>query len=400
MLSEAKIRTLKPAQVRREIPDGKVPGLYYVLQPSGKSSWCVRYRFRGKPWKFTLAGVSSLKDAHRRAEEVRGRIARGENPAAEKASQRAPQPEADPDSFAAAVDVFLARYVTTHQNPKSARLTEHFLNAHVLPRWGDKRLQDIRRRDVHELMEAITDHGARVSANRTLSVLKTCWRFWISRDMAEWSPVQMIGKPTKERPRERVLTDDELRAVLGAVEGCGWPYVPIVKLLAATGCRRDEIAGLRWSEIDLDGGLIEIPSSRRKGGIAHSVPMSSMARATIEDLPRFESEWLFPARRGGGHFSGFVHAKRRLDELSGVQNWVLHDLRRSMATKMQGLGIRAEVIEKCLGHEQRGIQRTYQRHAFIPEMTTAFEAWAKYLDGLRHPGQGPANVVHLRTGAQ
>jgi integrase len=403
MLSEEKIRKLKPDRKRREIADGRVRGLYFIIQPSGATSWALRYRHNGIPRKFTLTGVSGIKDARKQAEEVRGEIARGDDPAAMKAIRRAPLPAvAAPESFAAAVEVFLARYVATRQNTRSAYETERLLRTKVLPLWGEKNLREIRKADVHALMDRIIDANAKVSANHVLSKLKTCWKFWIGRDMCELNPVAGIEKPIKQLARERVLADEEMLAILNAVDGCGWPYGPAVALLAATGCRRDEIAGLRWSELDFENGLIAIPSSRRKAGIAHTIPLSSMARAIIADLPRWgESEWVFPARpraggRGGQHFSGFSKNKLRLDQLSGVRDWTLHDLRRTMATRMQALGIRPEVIEACLGHERQGIIAVYQRHRFIPEMTAAFEAWARYLDGLRHPEQAPANVISLR----
>jgi integrase len=334
------------------------------------------------------------KEAERKARALRVAVDAGGNPALDKARKREPKPvvEADakpkaaPDTFGAATELFLTRYVATHQNPKTAYDTERLLSTLVLPHWSEKKLDEIRRPNVHALLDGIVDTGAKVRANRALTVLKCLWRFSISRGLTEFSPVQMLEKPTREVARDRVLSDAELIKILDAADDYGWPYGNIVALLAATGMRRTEIAGLKWSEVDLQAGLIAIPSNRRKGGIAaHTIPISSLVRTIIEGLPRHSSDRVFASHGKDGYYAGFGQAKPRLDKRCGVRNWRLHDLRRTMATKMQALGIKSEVVEACLGHTRQGIVAVYQRHNFLPEMAVAFEAWGKYLDALRHP---------------
>jgi integrase len=272
----------------------------------------------------------------------------------------------------------------------------------ILPRLGgERKLAEIKKPDIFALLDDVTDRSTGITANKTLVVLHAMWRFWAGRAIAEGNLISGIEKVVQEFPRDRVLDDAELLAILNGADRCGWPYGPIVQLLAATGCRRNEIAGLRWSEIS---ETITIPRTRRKGGVSLTIPVSSAVRAIIDGLPRFESQWCFPSqpRKGstGGHFNGWSQAKNRLDKFSGVTDWRLHDLRRTMATRLQSLGIRGEVIEAALGHQKQGIEGIYQRHNFLPEMAVAFEAWARYLDWLRHP-EGPAgeNVVRLRGGS-
>jgi integrase len=411
-LTEATLRSLKPEAARREIPDGKVPNLYLVMQPSGARSWALRYRHEGKPRKLTLDGMHGLQEARAWALELGGLVAKGEDPAGAKANARAAQraertaaeepAAADPDSVAAVVDLFLRRHVARVQNARSAAESRRLLDKFVLPAWRDRKLADIRRRDVHDLLDSIVDGGAPTSANRTLSLLKVLWSFALDREIASASPVAGFKPKHREEARDRVLSDGELVAIWRAADALDWPAAPIVKLLALTGQRRDEVAGMRWAEVDLDGRLWSIPPSRRKGGIPNRVPLSDAALAILEALPRFESDWVFPARpraggKGGGHFSGYSKAKARLDQLSGVTGWRFHDLRRTLATRAQK-HYRIEVVEAILGHisgSRAGIIGVYQLHKFEDETREALAWWARRLHGLLEPQAGEGNVVAL-----
>jgi integrase len=394
-LSEAKIRKLEPdPERRREYPAGG--GLYLVIQPSGVRSWAYRYRYRGRQVKLTL-NATTLKEAEKQAAIARGRIAKGEDPAGEKRAQRAPQPvivEADKDSFAAAVEVYLKRHVASHQNARSAAETERLLRTHVLPRWGERRLAEIRKRDVVELLDAIVDAGAPISANRTLSILQCAWKLWVDRDLTETNPVQVMKKPTPEVSRDRVLSDAEMVAILDAADEAEWRYSGIIKLMIATGLRRENIADLTRAEVDLANRQIV---KQQKGEILRITPLSTMAMDVIEALPRFAgSDRLFPARGHRGFFSGWSAAKVKLDKACGVKDWHPHDFRRVMGTRMQALGVPVEIVDRCLGHEQTGVRRIYLRHRYLAEMADAFQAWADYLGRLRNPETAPANVVQLR----
>src|SRR5262249_20754519 len=152
--------------------------------------------------------------------------------------------------------------------------------------------------------------------------------------------------------RDRVLSDAELLKVWRGGEQLGWPFGPITQLLILTGQRRNEVAGARWAEFDLEKRLWAIPRERRKGSVSQNVPLPEKALEILTELPRFGSDYVFPAQRGGrgGHVSGYSVAKRRLDQLSSVTGWRLHDLRRTIATGLQALGARLEVIEEVLGH--------------------------------------------------
>jgi integrase len=208
------------------------------------------------------------------------------------------------------------------------------------------------------------------------------------------SPCIGVTQPSKERPRERVLSDDELRRLWFASEAIGGPVGACIKLLLLTGQRRGEIAGLRWDE--LDGDTLALPAARMKGRAAHIVPLSTQAAAIIASMPK-----LVPGvpRRDGyvfgpspiGHFD---RIKRELDARVGeMPPWVTHDIRRSVASGMARLGVPVPTIEKILAHRSgtfAGIVGTYQRHSFLPEMAAALQKWADHVERL--VGGKPAKV--------
>jgi integrase len=258
--------------------------------------------------------------------------------------------------------------------------------------------------DVHELLDGVIERGAPVGANRTLVVLKSAWRWFMERDeRIQSSPVHAVSRPSREVARARVLEDGELVAIWNAVEQLGWPFSPIVRLLALTACRREEVGSARWSEFDLENRLWHIPAARRKHGIALTVPLSDAAMAILQELPRFTgTDLLFPAQLANRMspdrpFAGYGKCKRKLDEKSGVSGWVLHDLRRSCATGLGNLAVTSESIERVLGHEKKGVEKVYQRHPLLPERAAALQAWARHLQGLLNPAPESANVVPLRS---
>jgi integrase len=194
-----------------------------------------------------------------------------------------------------------------------------------------------------------------------------------------------------------VLDDKELRKVWLAADGLGHPYTGIVKLLILTGQRRSEISGLRWSEIDTDERVLHLPAARTKNGLAHDVPLSAPAQAIIADLPRIvDADPVFTVKRQP--VTGFSKAKERLDSASGVTDWTLHDIRRTVASGLQRLGVRLEVTEAVLNHRSgstAGIVGVYQRHDYADEKRTALEAWANHIDGLVSGKLAHNKVVHM-----
>ncbi len=199
-----------------------------------------------------------------------------------------------------------------------------------------------------------------------------------------------LPKPGTAVERDRVLSDAELAAVWKAAAEIGWPYGPALQLLALTGARREEIGALRWSEIH--GDKIELLGSRTKNGQPHTIALSTTAAAIIAKLPRIARSALVFTTTGKTPVDRWSHAKISLNEAAARMNnghalpdWRIHDLRRTVATGLQRLGIGLQVVESVLGHisgSRSGIVGIYQRHTYDAEKKAALEAWARHVDAI------------------
>jgi integrase len=417
-LTDTAIKALKPDVTRREIPDGKVGGLYYVVQPSGATSWALRYRHLGKPCKLTIGpGAIPLPDARDLAREALVKVARGENPAASKvaAKQAARVKEKAPnDLVEKVVASFLDRYAKRQCRETTCKEYERILENNVVAVWRGRRLGEQTRADVHELLDGVIDRGAAVQANRTFAALRTMSNWALERGLIDRNPCAGLKAPTQEKSRERVLTDEEVRFAWQAFEKVGWPFGRLGQLLLLTGARRDEIAESKWSELDTDHKLLILPPGRMKAKEAHEIPLTDKAMEIIGSLTKIaakgkEPEFLFTtsgARPVSGFSKGKAHIDRIMaeviqteqgDEAAEIPHWVFHDLRRTVATNLQKLGVRLEVTEAVLGHvsgSRGGIVGIYQRHKFADEKRAALEAWARKLDAIV-TGTPVSNVVEL-----
>jgi integrase len=413
MLTDIAIRKLlaSPPPKRVEHADGKVAGLFFITQPSGAASWAVRYRIDGAPRKVTLGpfAVLDLKAARRAAEEARGAIARGEDPAAAKTAAREARKierEAEGDLVENVVSQFIERYAKT--KTRDWRETERLLKRNVVERWPGKCLREITKPMVHAMLDAIADRGSPIAANRVLAQLKVMCKWAVGRGIISASPCDGVSAPSSERgrARERVLSDDELRIVWKAADSIGWPFGPIVRLLILTGARRDEVAQMEWREVDFDRALWTLPASRSKNRREHAIPLSDQALALLRSLPRIERSGFVFTTNARTPVSGFSKAKPALDramaELAGegaspIPAWVLHDLRRTVATNLQRLGTRLEVTESVLNHvsgSRAGIVGVYQKHDYAAEKRAALDTWERRLNSII-TGAAATNVLEL-----
>jgi integrase len=398
-LTNRSVEAMKPGSVRQEIPDSFLPGLYLIQQPSGAKGWAVRYRHQGVPRKHTLGSYPALglKDARELAAKALRSVAEGRDPGREKIQARA----AKADSVDRIVEEFLERHVRRSNRPRTAEETERLLRQHVLPRWRGRMVHDITRRDVLDILDRVVDGGAPIAANRVLAAVRKFFNWCVARDILAASPCAGVKPPTAERSRDRVLTDDELRLVWAAAEKLGGTFGPLVKLLALTGQRRDEVARIKFEEINFDARLWTLPPARTKNNQPHEVPLSKPALAVLQRLPRTaESPFVFTTNGGASPASGYSKNKRRLDALlpADMPSWRLHDLRRTAASGMARLGINLPVIEKVLNHASgsfAGIVGVYQRHSFADEKRHALEAWGNFVEALVD-GKPAGKVVRLR----
>jgi integrase len=198
------------------------------------------------------------------------------------------------------------------------------------------------------------------------------------------------------------VSDDELKSVWRAADALEPVYAGFVKLLILTGARRSEVAGMTWREVDLAARLWTLPAARAKNNREHTVPLPDLAAEILRTLPRIDDSDLVLTLTGRVPLRAFRNIKRRIDTLAPpMPQWVLHDVRRSVASGMARLGINLPVIEKLLNHVSgsfAGIVGVYQRHSFADEKRAAMAAWARFVEQLV-TGETPANVIELKRGA-
>ena len=402
MLTDIAIKKLPVPTKRKEIPDGRVTGLYLVLQPSGARSWALRYRTAGKPTKLTIGGFPpiDLASARRLAQRALGDIAEGKDPAAAKQASRAAlkaEREADVDRIERVVEQYVERYAKL----KIKRWAEvaRVLDKEIVQRWKGRRLSQITKPMVHDMLDAIVDRNAPIKANRVFDQFRGMCKWAIERGIVDRSPCEGMRAPSPENKRDRVLDDAEIKLVWQAFENVGWPFGKIGALLLLTGAREREVAGMEWREIDLASRTWTLPATRAKNRREHVVPLSDAAVEIISGLPRLESRKFLFSTTGRTPVSGFSNAKKYIDAAMGelIPHWTLHDIRRTVATNLQKLGVKLEVTEAVLNYvsgSRAGIVGVYQRHDFAAEKRTALDGWSRRLHEIV-TGEKAANVVEL-----
>jgi len=387
MLTDTKIAAIKPpASGQDEHPDHKVTGLRLRVGSSGKKTWTLRRRVGAKVINRKLGNYPAMGLAAARK-------------AAEKlieALETTGSTDAIDRTFGAVAEHWLEN-VAKPKN-KSAHLQQRRLEMHVLPHWRNRKIQEIRRADVRDLLDGI--EGV-VLPNRVLTTIKTVFRYALSRDWIEASPVEGIAKPKAESPRERVLDMGEIARVWHAAGLLGYPTGAYVRMLILTAQRRNEVARMRWDSVDLDEGTWTLKADDTKAARTHLVPLSALAVGILSEAPEL-GPFVFTTD-GETHIHNFAKTKATLDTFIAAKGdplpgWTFHDLRRSAATHMVRLGVSMEAVGRVLNHAPQGVTRTtYALHEFAPEKRSALDRWAAEVIRAVSGAKGH-NVVALRAG--
>ena len=381
----------------REIPDGG--GLYLLVHlKTARKVWAFRYKHFGRSVKLTLGPALlegemdrepivgaplSLAGARRLVARLRHEMALG----------RDPRRLSEASSFAAAAK----SYIEKHAMPKArhwqltARLlgfdaSLNLIEGSVAWRWRNTPVDKIDADAVHALIEEVRESGvpgraSRVarSDQRALSAygaLSAAFGWMMSHRIVKMNPMDQLKRPPASRPRDRVLSNEELAAVWAA---CGsYPFGLAVRLLILTGARLAEVSGMRRSEIS--GDVWTLPSSRSKNFRAHTVFLAPSATAILDRCPG-DDDLIF-TMTSYSPISGWSKFKRLLDARLGIAPWRLHDLRRTAASGMGDLGIAPHVIEAVLNHARPGVAGTYNRSRYAAETREAWNRWAEHVAAL------------------
>jgi integrase len=399
--------TIRAAQLPRGkteaiIFDDDVPGFGLRLREGGSRSFVFQYKLGTKQRRMALGSATALKlpDVRETAEKLHARVKLGHDPASDKAQARAQAAH----TFKPAADLYLEQQ-RAKLRPRSypdleRHLLKHSKSLHEL------QLAKITRQDIAAVIASVTKNSGAVTANRVRGSLSAFFSWTMTQGMTDANPVIGTAR-NEERSRERVLSPSEIRAIWHALEDDH--FGDIIRLLALTGQREAEIAGLGWSEVNED--KIVLPGERTKNHRAHVVPLSETAQSIIEKQERRKDRDLMFGN-GEGPFSGWSNCKNRLDARIAKANggnpiapWRIHDLRRTFATYVggglpaheleklpardkemaRGLGVQPHVIEAVLNHvsgHKAGVAGIYNRSTYEPEKKAALDLWAEHLTAI------------------
>lgn len=393
-LTKNSIDTLPTLQTDVVYWDAGCPGFGVKVTPKGRKVFVVLYRTGGagsRLRKFTIGpyGRVTLHQARVAAQQVFAAKLEGRDLAGEK---REAKRRIVTDQVVDLLETFITQHVS--QN-RSAGEISRLLRREMGKPWAGRSVHEITKRDVVEVVTAIERRGAPVAANKALKAIKTFLRWCVGRAVLDQSPAEGVPLPVKEVSRDRVLNDDELVQVILAARKMGGPYGGIVELLALTGQRREEVSRLSWDEIDFAQRIWTLPKIRTKNAKVHVVHLSEQSISVLKRRRRL-GQYVF-SLLGAKPFPAFSRAKRQLDQLSGVTEWRVHDLRRTCVSGMARLGIPPHIADKILNHQSgtiSGVAAVYQRHEFLSERREALDRWGRHIARLL---AGASNELHSKV---
>jgi integrase len=373
-------------QSKPELPEGKTDHIFFDdddrgfglrVRDTGSKIFIYQYSRNNKTRRMTIGVWPTMSPAQAR-EQVRKLSAErrlGGDPARDLAAR-----QIDRETFADVVKQYLAAKQPELRD-RTYTETMRYLTGSA-SRLNSRPMAAIEQSEIADLLDHAATKSGDATANRLRANLAALFTWAMQRGKATANPV-MLTEKRKEQSRDRVLSNDELAAIWNALpEG---DFGNIVKLLMLTGQRRSEIGGLRWSEIDLHTGQINLPGDRTKNGHPHFIPMSEPVLAIIAAQPRLR-EQVFGRGDSAEGFAGWSAAKAALDAaLPKMESWTLHDLRRSFVTGMAELGVQPHIIEMAVNHQsghKAGVAGTYNRANYHAERKVALDKWAAHVMAL------------------
>jgi integrase len=393
------MRLTKASVAKLSLPAGKsdllvfdddLAGFGLRLRSGGKRTWIAQYRLGTKQRRLSLGSAAAIDadEARKRAKAALSKVNLGVDPQIEKNGARVQASV----TIGSTAEIYLSRWAETRLKPNNFANVCRYLRVHWSP-VHEVAVQSVTRAMVAARLGEIASTKGPYSANRARAALSAFYSWAIGEGLVDANPVVGTNKAIDEESRDRVLSPEELSLVWReAGEG---DYAAILRLLILTGQRREEVGGMLWSEIDLRAAMWRIGADRTKNGLAHDVPLSAPAVTILSALNRREGRDLVFGT-GDGPFQGWSNAKSALGArlstaLGGATPtpWRLHDIRRTVATRMADLGVLPHVVEAVLNHisgHKAGVAGVYNRSSYAAEKRAALELWASHVAGLVEGG--------------
>jgi integrase len=414
-LNDRILRALKPAAPgkRYEVMDAVVRGLGVRINDEARRTFFLLSRFPDNPKHPTRRplgeyGDLTLERAREKARAWLELVRQGKDPRRELERQRRSEEQKWVNIFEKVAQDFIEQKLP---GERKAKEVERDIKREFIPAWGRLPITEIEPIDVRNVIKAVKDRGAPYQAHNLLTTARRLFSWAIAQRVydLEGSPCALL-KPKdiigKKLFRTRILDHDELRAFWRATARLGYPYGPLLRMLALTGQRKSEVAEASWPEFDLGRKLWTIPAARMKAEAPHVVPLSDDVIAILRSLPRFKrGDYLFSTTFGAKPVNGFSKAKERVDarvlrswralgcvkgedrRRGTVEPWVIHDIRRTMRTELSALPITDLVRELVIAHTKPGLHKVYDQYAYLKEKGQALDLWAAHLKGIVEPSR-------------
>lgn len=375
-----------------------VPGsLGLRVWPTGRRTWFISYRSAdGKKRRFVLGHFPALglADARKEAAHQLVAISKGHDPMAVKQARRVAPTVAD------VFDHYFAVYCPRKKKAASSVKEDRRVWQSMLqPRFGSLKAADLKRKDLVALHTEHTQKGSPVAANRILTLISTAYGAALDAELIDSTPCLRLGKiMNDEAPRDRALTDEEIRTIWKALDNETSNMRDILRLILLTAQRPGEVGAMERGEIDPETRTWTIPGTKTKNGLTHIVPLSPQAWAIVE--PRLGGgRWLFPSNYGHRgrektHTTTTKQARRRLKAATGINGWTSHDLRRTARTILAREGVPPHIAERLLNHKQPGMAAVYDVHQYQKEKAAALVKLADAIDRTLGAGR-KAKVVGM-----
>jgi integrase len=392
-LTDRFVHNAKPREGQTEYFDDTTRGLALRVSTAAKS-WCFHYTTSGTRKRLTLGTypATSLSKARTLATEAKSLLEEGMDPSTVRAAKE--------NTLRAICEEYLAREGPRLRTAQERQKTFERL---VYPRLGTTQIDAIKRTDIVRLLDKIEDERGPVMADKVLAFLSKLFSWHASRSDEFRSPLVrgMARTKSKERARERTLTDDELRMVWKRAEVNGI-FGAFIRFTLLTAARRSEAAHMTWGEID--GAVWTLPAARNKTKVDLVRPLSEAALVVLAQMNE-AGQGIFPGPlmsdravfsvKDGKPITGFWNYKLDFDKACGVTGYTLHDLRRTARSLLSRAGVSADIAERCLGHVIGGVRGIYDRHEYFEEKKRAFELLAGQIERIVNP---QANVVSIGQG--
>jgi len=401
------IMNLKPAAKEYWVREGR--GFAIRVYSSGEKAWYYIYTFNERKRFMRLGNGGypdvSLANAREEFDRARVKVSSGIDPLTEKQFMELDR-KLTP-TVAEFITEFIERYSKVKQ--KGWKEVERSLNANILPKWGDRKITDIRRRDIRPILDELIDRGAPIMANRVLAYTRKMFSFAVNRDVIEANPFLKMSAPAEENDRERYLAVDEIKTLWGNLEKAKMSDETrrALKFILVTGQRPGEVVGMHGHEID--GRWWTIPAERCKNKEAHRVFLTDTAIELIGD----REGYIFESCKKPGTSTterALTHAinrscprtekeaeEKKTVNLLGINYFTPHDLRRTASTHMAEAEIPEHTIDQIQNHiakRRRGVTHIYVRYSYDREKQAAMETWERKLSSII-TGKGSGKVVSI-----